>query len=324
MNKSIIPQGLPPLILDPIDCGDPGPQAQIAWRTKGELYVDDQYQRDLNSKRSQGLIDVIARKFQWKKFGILQTTLQGAVVDGQHRHAGAMRRPDIKQVPCMVWDIPPKEAALMFVGLNRDRVNITHQAVFKAELKAGDPVAVAIKKMCDEVGVEPLTYPMSTRQLKPNQTTATQTLKHQMSIDAKRCQQTLECCIKAKVTMSSTILMMVFRELTLGAPVSRVMAMLTSAISTYVPEGHMQKIPDAVAPEQTTPGVKKYESGTFMSILDQTFKRAGWQVEIKNSGSQWRESEFKIDDAWIGLRAAVEKANKLREVSGFAPLSIPR
>ena len=98
----------------------------------------------------------IASKFNWPAFGVLVVARRGEtlyVVDGQHRFLGAMRRSDVKKVPCIVFDSGGVESeARTFLDAQTLRKPVTAIDKFKALLVCKDPTAMAVQKLIDESG----------------------------------------------------------------------------------------------------------------------------------------------------------------------------
>jgi hypothetical protein len=151
-----------------------GPIPELRRIDKRLIRFNHAYQRTLESARSQAAVKRIAEEFDWLKFGVLIVTkddFEG--MDGQHRHAGAMLRTDVADLPCLLLDIRPgPDRARIFVALNADRVALTPYALYKARLAAADPDAVALLAACTAAGVTLLTYPVPLEKLSPGSTVA--------------------------------------------------------------------------------------------------------------------------------------------------------
>jgi hypothetical protein len=161
-----------------IDVGTP---PELAWLPVAALRIDERYQRTLESRRSQLLIERIGREFRWLAFqAILATPVAGEaawlVIDGQHRVEGA-RRAGIAHVPAVVvLDITLEQQAAAFVRANIDRVAVTRFALHHAALLAGDPVALAIANVCRLAGVAVPKYPKPADKMKAGETLALSTI----------------------------------------------------------------------------------------------------------------------------------------------------
>lgn len=160
---------------------DFGPKPELLWLPVHRLSIDMRYQRSLESRRSQALVDRIAAEFRWARFGaVLVSPLAMeayAVLDGQHRLAGA-RRNGITEVPCIVIAAPSlADQAELFVAANRDRVAVHSFALHHALVAAGDAQHLTIAEVCRAADVEIVRYPIPATKLQPNQTLAIGTLK---------------------------------------------------------------------------------------------------------------------------------------------------
>lgn len=160
---------------------DFGPKPELLWLPVTRLSIDMRYQRSLESRRSQRLVEHIAHNFSWKKFGTLSVSPLGldayALWDGQHRVAGA-RLAGVTEVPCSSNIAPSAaEQAELMVSANRDRVAMHIFSLHHALLMAGDPQHVALADVCRAADVEIVRYPIPASKLLPNQTLAIGALK---------------------------------------------------------------------------------------------------------------------------------------------------
>lgn len=161
----------------------PGPLAELAWLPVDKLDVDPSYQRSLDTKASQKLIQKIADNFRWISFQAILATPQGQgdnkrwlIIDGQHRVAAAKQR-GIKHVPAVVVaEASQAEQASAFVGANRDRAPMQAQHIFHARLVAGDADCQIIARICKKAGIQLYRYNIAAKQFKPGWTAATPAL----------------------------------------------------------------------------------------------------------------------------------------------------
>lgn len=158
-----------------------GPKPELQWLPIARLSVDMAYQRSLESSRSQSLIARIAADFRWALFGTVMVAPlplgSWELMDGQHRVAGA-RQAGIDQVPASIIAAPTiEERARIFRDANRQRVTMHAYALHHAGVKAGDPDAVAVAELCQQVDIEIPRYPIQQTNLKPNQCLSIATLK---------------------------------------------------------------------------------------------------------------------------------------------------
>lgn len=142
---------------------DIGPKPQLVWIDKNLLMADHRYQRDAGGARSRDLIAKIAKNFSWLHCGTLVVVKSGedyAVIDGQHRLAAAMRRRDIKDLPCCVLPtMSVADQAKAFVRLNRDRVSLNQLNIFWADVTSGDAASIGVRDSCLAAKVTLLKYP---------------------------------------------------------------------------------------------------------------------------------------------------------------------
>jgi hypothetical protein len=106
------------------------------------LLVDETYQRRMSAKGAR-LVRTIAMTWSWRKFNppTVVEVEQGRyhVIDGQHTAIAAASRGDIKTIWVKVVDASTiAEQAATFVGINRDRIAVSNNDVFYAEIAAGD------------------------------------------------------------------------------------------------------------------------------------------------------------------------------------------
>ena len=131
---------------------DPTKVGNLSFIDKVLLLIDHQYQRDGNEQK----ITEIASKFNWPAFGVLIVARRHDklyVVDGQHRFLAAMKRADIKKVPCIVFDSGGIEAeARTFIVAQTLRKQVTAIDKFKAMLVYKDATAIAVQELIDESG----------------------------------------------------------------------------------------------------------------------------------------------------------------------------
>lgn len=118
-----------------------------------QLHVDDRYQRTL----SPSFVKFLVRGFNETLLGVLNVSDRGNghyyVLDGQHR-LEAMKQLGRMTAPCIVHQgMTPAEEGEYFNGINRQRRMPTFYDSFKARLFYGDPQAVAIQAIADEVGI---------------------------------------------------------------------------------------------------------------------------------------------------------------------------
>jgi hypothetical protein len=130
------------------------PQPMLIFVRIDQLVIDRRYQRGLTGK-GRSAIQRIANSWDWRKFQpILVAPAEGgkfAVVDGQHRaHAAALV--GLEELPAMTVAMTPAEQAAGFAAINRDRVSVSVQQVYRAELAAGAEWAIAARDAVEAGG----------------------------------------------------------------------------------------------------------------------------------------------------------------------------
>ncbi len=131
---------------------------KFEWVNPRTLYVEEAYQRGIG-EAGTGLIRKIYGGFDWSRYKTpicVRLPDSGNVlvcIDGQHTATACASHPGIDKIPVMV--VPADQVdlrAAAFVGHNRDRVALTAQAIYHAELAAGDEVACAVDRACHAAG----------------------------------------------------------------------------------------------------------------------------------------------------------------------------
>lgn len=135
-----------------------GSMPTIEWVHIDRLSIDPSYQRSTDNDASRRLIASIAAKFDWRLCAPLVVSRRPdgtmAVIDGQHRTLAAMRRPDIPQLPCCVFNYSgPEEEARMFIAANRARKPMNRLDDYHAALAAADEDALEIQRLVTEAGL---------------------------------------------------------------------------------------------------------------------------------------------------------------------------
>jgi len=133
------------------ESGKPG---TLEWVNKEELRIDQSYQRDANDSKSTA----IARDWSWMSCGALIVVRRPSglfVVDGQHRLFAAMRRSDIRQLPCIIFESASVvDEASGFLGANTLRKPLTSFDKHKARYVSGDELAIFVESCLAECGLE--------------------------------------------------------------------------------------------------------------------------------------------------------------------------
>ena len=122
---------------------------------KNELRIDRMYQRETSLKRSRA----IAANFNWCVFGALSVVqrMDGKkyVVDGGHRSAAANLRPEIRRVPCVVFEFDSiEQEAKAFEMVNKHRRAMGGLEVWKAQEVAKVPETIEAKRILKDYGLK--------------------------------------------------------------------------------------------------------------------------------------------------------------------------
>lgn len=127
-----------------------GEQCQI---NKNLLLVNDDYQRTASSSK----ILEIASEWSWIGCGVIIVAKRDGsywVIDGQHRVLAAKRRSDIKEMPCIVFDVENIcDEASGFLATNTNRKPVTSHGKHKALVVSGDEIAIFVEKTFNNLGV---------------------------------------------------------------------------------------------------------------------------------------------------------------------------
>ncbi len=129
-------------------------QGEFRSLNKRLLHVNnDVYQRDgIKSKVLE-----LASNWSWIACGALTVAQRDGVfwvVDGQHRKLAADRRSDIKELPCLVFQVGDiRSEARAFLDTNTNRKPVTALAKFKAQVAAGNPVASRLQDIIVSAGL---------------------------------------------------------------------------------------------------------------------------------------------------------------------------
>lgn len=136
---------------------DLGVEPRLLWVDPKTLLVDEAYQREMNTVRSQRLLIKLVKQFAWNRYKppIVVETPDGLhCIDGQHTAtAAATRKLDKIPVFLVVADSQAARAE-SFVAHNKDRVELTSFALYRARLAAGDEVALDTQNVCTRSGVK--------------------------------------------------------------------------------------------------------------------------------------------------------------------------
>lgn len=140
--------------------GKPG---ELAWLDKAILHVDHSYQREdvANFK-----ILAIASEWNWLACGAIVVARRDDkyyVMDGQHRVLAALRRSDVRELPCVIYEVSEvKDEAGAFVALNTFRKPMSAMSKFKALAVCEDEDAAFVASLLDRHGYRASNNPHET------------------------------------------------------------------------------------------------------------------------------------------------------------------
>jgi hypothetical protein len=122
---------------------------------KTELQVDKTYQRRVNVRA----VHRIALNWNYIACGALICSMRGPnasiyyIVDGQHRWEAAKQREDVKEIPCLVFEILDiKDEAAGFLAANTERQIPAMIHRFNALVTVNDTVAVLANELIKDSG----------------------------------------------------------------------------------------------------------------------------------------------------------------------------
>lgn len=157
-----------------------GPPARLMTLPLDCLVIDDRYQRAIG-KQGRPNVQRILAQFDWRKFTPVVVTPVGddfyAIIDGQHRATAAMMHPEIDEVPCMIINVTPSEAAACFAAINGCVTKITSGQIWRARVVSGDTDAAALQKVLDAAEVRVLSCKLPGVGYRPGDTLAIGTLQ---------------------------------------------------------------------------------------------------------------------------------------------------
>jgi len=138
-------------------------EERYGWTTKGniedwrsyELVSVRKLKRDPNYQRpiSKSVTNTITKEFDYVRFEPLKVNINTmCIVDGGNRATAAVRR-GMEFVPVIYFDWTKRQEAEYFIKLNEKKNLVSAVQMFNAELCEGIKDSIAIKKMCDEIGI---------------------------------------------------------------------------------------------------------------------------------------------------------------------------
>ena len=117
------------------------------------LQVHPAYQRVATIDK----INAIASKWSWVACGALIVGKRDKnfwVIDGQHRLLAALKRSDIKTLPCLIFQTDNlSQEAQGFLDANTARRPVATYDKYRAALAASDPLALVVDAMLQKLGI---------------------------------------------------------------------------------------------------------------------------------------------------------------------------
>lgn len=136
---------------------DLGARPVLTWIALDKLWVNDEYQRSISSE-GRANIGRIIEKFSWARFTPLMVAAcddgRYAVIDGQHRFIAAQAHGGVPELPCAIVEAPAiNDQARSFLAINNDRVRASFFQLHHAGVAAGEPDALHLNMICQQVGL---------------------------------------------------------------------------------------------------------------------------------------------------------------------------
>lgn len=125
----------------------------LQWINKHEIKIDDVYQRSLLKQR----VTALSQEWSWVACGTLIVAYRCGeywAIDGQHRLMATLRRSDIQELPCIVFEMQDiKEEAKGFISANTERKPISSFQRHKAMVISGNEIARMVQSQIEELGL---------------------------------------------------------------------------------------------------------------------------------------------------------------------------
>jgi hypothetical protein len=161
-------------------------QGEFALIEKTRLKVDASYQRDKQTKE----VLKIASEWSWTACGALIVAARDGelwLVDGQQRHAAALRRSDIKKLPCLVFDTESvAQEADAFSRVNTHRRPVSAIDRYRAGLTAGYETELFVSELLASLGIE-----LTNSAAKPGQLKAISSVVQMAKVNREGCARVL-------------------------------------------------------------------------------------------------------------------------------------
>lgn len=122
--------------------------------SKHNIKIPHEYQRPHKTSK----INEIAKNWSWIAFGVLIIAAREDrglyVIDGQHRLMAGLRRSDITELPCIIFEVESvsKEAS-GFIQVNTNRKPLDSFSRYKASIESGDTNYVDLHNVLNKYNV---------------------------------------------------------------------------------------------------------------------------------------------------------------------------
>lgn len=161
-NMSLTPRGVDKTKRYGWTIADKPGQFMYIPKTRLQLDVADHnahggYQRDPGSRKGTAKVLRIAREWSWPACAALIVARRPDetfyIIDGGHRHAAAMRRSDIVDLPCLVFDVDLLEQeAIAHIRINKNRKVQSGSEQWRAAVSSKDKTAMRIQELVEASG----------------------------------------------------------------------------------------------------------------------------------------------------------------------------
>jgi hypothetical protein len=125
----------------------------LKWVNKHDICIDNVYQRSLIKER----VTCLSQDWSWVACGALIVAFRDGrywAVDGQHRLMATLRRSDIQELPCIVFEMQDiQEEAQGFISANTERKPISSSQRHKAMVISGNEIAIMVQSQIEELGL---------------------------------------------------------------------------------------------------------------------------------------------------------------------------
>ena len=160
----------------------PPPDYTLQNIPKDMLWIDHEYQRNEISLKN---VNRIASMWSWHCVGAITVgrRVDGTlvVIEGQHRVLAAMKRVEIKELPCLVFNVNSlEEEAAIFLAVNTIRKTVSALDQHRAGHVANDPLRTKVQAMLDDLGISIIKNPRGS-----TQTAAIGNILHQYKVQGE-------------------------------------------------------------------------------------------------------------------------------------------